>query len=171
MFNYSKLFILLLSINLGIIFADFNKCTSIEHCDKCPIQGKCETCEYGYTLNFEQTKCILLQSTEDSNKNNTNTKNYPQFDSLKNSGNNTVQKTSNDPITSNKPFSSAFNINNLEGQNYKSLFYKIILVLVIGFVLFLCIKYCLNRKKKGKFQYFYDPNGNPEEKAKVVYIQ
>ena len=69
--RYNKLIILLLYINLGIIFADENKCTSIEHCEKCPDKNKCETCENGYTLNTEQTKCILATSNN-NNQNNAN---------------------------------------------------------------------------------------------------
>ena len=69
--KYNKLIVLLLSINLGIIFADENKCSSIEHCEKCPDQNKCETCENGYTLNSEQTKCIQATSNN-SNQNNSN---------------------------------------------------------------------------------------------------
>ena len=62
----NKLFLFLIFITIGIILADEEKCKSIEHCYKCPEQNKCETCEDGYTLNFEQTKCVLL---ENNNKN------------------------------------------------------------------------------------------------------
>ena len=70
--KYNKLIVLLLSINLGIIFADENKCSSIEHCERCPDQNKCETCENGYILNTEQTKCILATSSNNNNQNNSN---------------------------------------------------------------------------------------------------
>jgi hypothetical protein len=38
-------------------------------------------------------------------------------------------------------------------------------------LLVLCARWIYAKKKKSKVGYFYDENGNPEEKAKVVYIQ
>ena len=72
--KYNKLIVLLIYINFGIIFANENKCSSIEHCEKCPDQSKCETCENGYILNSEQTKCILATSNN-NNQNNSNPSN------------------------------------------------------------------------------------------------
>ena len=84
-----------------------------------------------------------------------------------------MKKASNATITPNKPFSSAFN--NIEVKQgfikrYKGLIYKIAIFIVIGVVIYHYIRKYLKKRKAGKVQYFYDPNGN-EEKAKVVYIQ
>ena len=46
--RYNNLLILILTINLGIILTDEDKCTSIEHCQKCPNQNKCDECENGF---------------------------------------------------------------------------------------------------------------------------
>ena len=48
---------------------------------------------------------------------------------------------------------------------------KIVIIVVIAVILILCIRWIFSRKKKAKVGYFYDESGNPEEKAKVVYIQ
>ena len=53
--RYNKLLLVLFIINLGIIVSQDDRCTSIEHCLKCPDYGKCQSCEEGFTLNFEQT--------------------------------------------------------------------------------------------------------------------
>ena len=92
---------------------------------------------------------------------------------VKNVNSVSVKKASNTTITPNKPFSSAFN--NIEVKQgfikrYKGLIYKIAIFIVIGVVIYHYIRKYLKKRKAGKVQYFYDPNGN-EEKAKVVYIQ
>ena len=58
--RYNKLFMFLLSINIGIILSADDKCTSIDHCLKWTENNKCETCDKGYTLNFDQNKCNEL---------------------------------------------------------------------------------------------------------------
>ena len=64
----NKLFLFLLLISIGMILADKQKCKSIKHCNICPEKNKCKTCQDGYTLNLDKTKCILQ---ENKNKNAT----------------------------------------------------------------------------------------------------
>ena len=87
------------------------------------------------------------------------------------SGSNLVKKASNAPIASNKPFASAFDSNKDTESNKSSLVVKIIIFLVAGCLIFCCIKWLITKGKKNKVGYFYDESGNPDEKAKVVYIQ
>ena len=224
------LFIVLLYIHIGIIFADDNKC-SIEHCEKCSDETKCEKCKEGYTLNFSQTKCLELlknsnkqsgsaqkSSTSSSKKSSITSSgsakkssNATPSGSAKKSSNATpsgsakkssslakkssaskssgsakkssitsgsgkssnasTKKASNAPVASNKAFSSAFEGNLAEETNYTSLICKIAIYCCVGIVVICVIRWLLSKRKKNKVGYFYDESGNPEEKAKVVYIQ
>ena len=236
------LFIVLLYIHIGIIFADDNKC-SIEHCEKCSDETKCEKCKEGYTLNFSQTKCLELlknsnkqsgsaqkSSTSSSKKSSITSSgsakkssnatpsgsakkssNASPSGSAKKSSNATpsgsakkssslakkssaskssgsakkssitsgsgkssnasTKKASNAPVASNKAFSSAFEGNLAEETNYTSLICKIAIYCCVGIVVICVIRWLLSKRKKNKVGYFYDESGNPEEKAKVVYIQ
>ena len=224
------LFIVLLYIHIGIIFADDNKC-SIEHCEKCSDETKCEKCKEGYTLNFSQTKCLELlknsnkqsgsaqkSSTSSSKKSSITSSgsakkssNATPSGSSKKSSNATpsgsakkssssakksstskssgsakkssttsgsgkssnasTKKASNAPVASNKAFSSAFEGNLAEETNYTSLICKIAIYCCVGIVVICVIRWLLSKRKKNKVGYFYDESGNPEEKAKVVYIQ
>ena len=57
-YRFNIFILLLLSLQFWIILSqEENKCTTIEHCQKCPDQNKCEVCESGFNLNNEQ-KCI-----------------------------------------------------------------------------------------------------------------
>lgn len=85
-FRYNKLFLLLIFINLVTIFTDEERCKVIEHCDLCPEINRCETCQSGYTLNFQQTKCILLPDNNNFlNNQNPNKSNNPSASSVKKS--------------------------------------------------------------------------------------
>ena len=89
----------------------------------------------------------------------------------KNSENNFVQKSSKSAaVQSNKLTSSLHNLNNDFTSHDKFSFTKIIIFLIIGIAFILCIIWICSKRKK-KEGYFYDENGNPEEKAKVVYIK
>jgi hypothetical protein len=57
------------------------------------------------------------------------------------------------------------------GRNNTKLVLKMFCGVVIIILIVLCARWIYARKKKVKVGYFYDENGNPEEKAKVVYIQ
>ena len=57
------------------------------------------------------------------------------------------------------------------GKRNTSLVLKLFCCVVIIVLIVLCVRWIYARKKKAKVAYFYDENGNPEEKAKVVYIQ
>ena len=272
------LFIVLLSIHIGIILADDNKC-SIEHCEKCSEETKCETCKEGYTLNFAQTKCLELiknsnkqsssaqnssgvsknssastssgsakkspastssgsakkssastlsgsakkssvstssgsakkssvstssgsakkssstpsgsaKKSSSSNKSSSSTQKSSNSRSSKKSSqvnpsgstkkssattssgknsNTSVNKASNAPIASNKAFQSAFEGKLEEEKSYTSIIFKVAIFCVVGIIIYFCIK--IIKKRKNKVGYFYDESGNPEEKAKVVYIQ
>ena len=134
-----NLLIILISLNLGIILADDDKCTSIEHCSKCPNNSTCEICEPGYKLNYEN-KCIESNENSQNCTNDTNTSvrnpgssNQQSVDSNKNSttsskseNNNSnpshasnnpvgsnVSHASNNPVASNAPHAS----NNPVGSN------------------------------------------------------
>ena len=85
-FSYNKLFLLLIFINLVTIFSDEERCKVIEHCDLCPEINRCETCQNGYTLNFQQTKCILLPDNNNIlNNENPNKSNNQSASSVKKS--------------------------------------------------------------------------------------
>ena len=81
-----------------------------------------------------------------------------------------MKKASNAPMASNKPLSSAGEIKELD-MNDKGFFKKIIIYLVVGCVIIILMIYSCCKKRKSKSGYFYDESGNPEEKAKVVYIK
>ena len=251
--RYNKLFIFLLSINIGIIISEGEKCTSIDHCLKCPENNKCETCDKGYTLNFDQTKCLEFiqpdnskstksgssknaasassassakkssasvssassakkssasassassakkssasassassakkssssaqkssassskasSSAKKSSSSASKSENKPSGSEQK-SGSSSVKKASNAPTASNKPFASAFDSNKDTETSKLSLVVKIIICIVVGSIIFCCLKSCIAKRKKSKVGYFYDESGNPDEKAKVVYIQ
>ena len=110
-----NLLIILISLNLGIILADDDKCTSIEHCSKCPNNSTCEICEPGYKLNYEN-KCIESNENSQNCTNDTNTSvrnpgssNQQSVDSNKNSttssksenNNSNPSHASNNPVGSN----------------------------------------------------------------------
>jgi hypothetical protein len=123
--KYHNLFIILISLNLGIILADDDKCTSIEHCFKCPNNLTCEKCETGYKLNYEN-KCIESnissqnctnetnssvlnpgpsnQQAADSNKNSSTSTNSENNNSTLNNSNSL--HASNAPVASNTPHAS-----------------------------------------------------------------
>lgn len=123
--KYQNLFIILISLNLGIILADDDKCTSIEHCFKCPNNLTCEKCETGYKLNYEN-KCIESnissqnctnetnssvlnlgpsnQQAADSNKNSSTSTNSENNNSTLNNSNSL--HASNAPVASNTPHAS-----------------------------------------------------------------
>ena len=73
-------------------------------------------------------------------------------------------------MASNKPLSSAGENKELD-INSKGFFNRIIIYLVAGGIIVILMIYFCCKKKKSKSGYFYDESGNPEEKAKVVYIQ
>ena len=62
--DYLVLF-LLLSIYFEFVIAQEEKCNTIEHCQKCPVQDKCEICENGFKLN-EEGKCIEMTNPSGS---------------------------------------------------------------------------------------------------------
>ena len=110
-----NLLIILISLNLGIILADDDKCTSIEHCSKCPNNSTCEICKPGYKLNYEN-KCIESNENSQNCTNDTNTSvrnpgssNQQSVDSNKNSttssksenNNSNPSHASNNPVGSN----------------------------------------------------------------------
>ena len=122
-----NLLIILISLNLGIILADDDKCTSIEHCSKCPNNSTCEICEPGYKLNYEN-KCIESNENSQNCTNDTNTSvrnpgssNQQSVDSNKNSttssksenNNSNPSHASNNPVGSNVSHAS----NNPVGSN------------------------------------------------------
>ena len=78
---------------------------------------------------------------------------------------------SNAPQASNDAFSSVINAAKRLGKKNSRLFLKIFCGIIIFTLIILCARWIYNKKKKAKVGYFYDENGNPEEKAKVVYIQ
>jgi len=228
--RYNKLFIFILSINIGIILGS-KKCTSIDNCSKCPEDNKCEKCEKGYTLNFDQTKCLELiqpdnskstkssssqkspsassakkssatassakkssatassassakksssaaqkSSTSAAKKSSTSSSSAKKSSSVskienKPSGSSPIKKASNAPTASNKPFASAFDSNKDTESSKSSLIVKIIIFLIAGCLIFFCLKWFIAKRKKSRVGYFYDESGNPDEKAKVVYIQ
>ena len=241
--RYNKLFVFILSINIGIILGS-EKCTSINNCEKCPEDNKCQQCEKGYTLNFDQTKCLELiqpdnsKSSKSGSSQNTPSASGAQKSSAsassaqkssasassakkssasassassakksssaaqkssgsasskkssassssakksssasksenKPSGSSPVKKASNAPTASNKPFASAFDSNKDKDteSSKSSLVVKIIIFLVAGSLIFCFLKWIINKRKKSRVGYFYDESGNPDEKAKVVYIQ
>ena len=251
--RYNKLFVFILSINIGIILGS-KKCTSINNCAKCPENNKCQECEKGYTLNFDQTKCLELiqpdnsKSSKSGSSQNTPSASGAQKSSAsassaqkssasassakkssssassaqkssasassassakksssaaqkssdsasskkssassssakksssasksenKPSGSSPVKKASNAPTASNKPFASAFDSNKDKDteSSKSSLVVKIIIFLVAGSLIFCFLKWLINKRKKSRVGYFYDESGNPDEKAKVVYIQ
>jgi cobalamin biosynthesis Mg chelatase CobN len=109
-----NLFIILISLNLGIILADDDKCTSIEHCSKCPNNLTCEICETGYKLNYEN-KCIESNENSQNSTNDTNasvrnpgSSNQQSVDSNQNSTTslNSENKNSNPSHASNNPVAS-----------------------------------------------------------------
>lgn len=106
--KYQNLFIILISLNLGIILADEDKCTSIEHCSKCPNNSTCEICETGYKLNYDN-KCIVSSEYSQNNTNNTYSSmrnpgysNQQSFSSNKNST--TSENSLNNNLTQNNSF-------------------------------------------------------------------
>ena len=111
--KYQNLFIILISLNLGIILADDDKCTSIEHCFKCPNNLTCEKCETGYKLNYEN-KCIESNESSQNCTNETNSSvlnpspsNQQTADSNKNCSNSTNSENNNSTINnSNTPHAS-----------------------------------------------------------------
>jgi hypothetical protein len=109
-----NLLIILISLNLGIILADDDKCTSIEHCSKCPNNSTCEICETGYKLNYEN-KCIesnesIQNCTNDTNASvrNPGSSNQQSVNLNKNSttSSNSENKNSNPLHASNNPVAS-----------------------------------------------------------------
>ena len=84
---------------------------------------------------------------------------------------NNVPNASNPPQASNKQFSSVFNPNQNLRKKKSHAIIKIICGIVLIILIAICIRWIYVRKKKVKVGYFYDENGNPEEKAKVVIIQ
>ncbi len=220
----NKLLLFLLLINIAIIVAEDQKCESLEHCDKCPDPNKCEKCENGYSLNFEQTKCILVENNDKPSGSGTKSSSAqqnpssssgsakksssaPSSGSAKNSSptpaqnspppsgstkksssapaqnqpsgsaqtssNNQVNKASNPPVASNKPFSSAFEGKIGEEKNiFSNSLVKMAKYFAICIVVILCLRcIILKVKKNKKEEYFYDDSENPKEKAKTVYIK
>ena len=78
---------------------------------------------------------------------------------------------SNTPQASNNPISSVITTAKRLGKKNKRVFLKIFCFVIIFTLIVLCARWIYAKKKKSKLGYFYDENGNPEEKAKVVYIQ
>jgi hypothetical protein len=78
---------------------------------------------------------------------------------------------SNTPQASNNPISSVITTAKRLGKKNKRVFLKIFCFVIIFTLIVLCARWIYAKKKKSKVGYFYDENGNPEEKAKVVYIQ
>ena len=182
--DYLVLF-LLLSIYFEFVIAQEEKCNTIEHCQKCPVQDKCEICENGFKLN-EEGKCIEMtnpsgssvrkssSAQQQNNPSGSSTRkssspqpqNNPSGSSARKSS--SAQKASNSPIPSNQ---ETLNLNKEIDLSNKGTIYKIIIYIVIGIVVLLCLRWLCLRKKSHKTGYFYDENGNIESKAKVVYIQ
>ena len=100
--------------------------------------------------------------------------NKPSGSSVKHSSQNlantSVKKASNSPIASNKVINTPGDAQNLETED-KGIFHNIFLYLIAGCIILILTIYCCLKKRKSKSGYFYDESGNPEEKAKVVYIQ
>ena len=90
--------------------------------------------------------------------------------SAKNSTSNSAHKASNAPVASNKPQSSAIDLNKELEENSTN-WVKICICSTVVVAILICIICIFCRKKKGKVGYFYDDSGNPDEKAKVVYIK
>lgn len=199
--RYINLFIILISLNLGIILADEEKCTSIEHCSKCPNKSTCEICEIGYILNSDN-KCIesngsIQNCTNEtkssnqqavvSNQNCTSSQNSQNNNSTQNNSNSlhasnvpvasNTPKASNNPTASNAPQASNALTSNKQSSTFipsvfgNMSFMKTCTCIVFIIVAILCIRWVFLKKKKGKVGYFYDESGYPGEKAKVVYIQ
>ena len=184
----NKLFLLLFFINLVTIFTQQEKCKAIEHCDLCPDLPKCETCSVGYTLNFYQTKCLLLHDNVNLLSNSSSSQNLtsvnqqtPQLGSPKNSSlvggqNNQYggvpQTPSNNLVNNTKPFSSAFDLTAKQNlaTSQKGKIVTIVVILVVVVVIILCIRWLISKGKRNRGGYFYDESGN-QERAKVVYIQ
>ena len=182
----NKLFLLLLFINVVTIFTQQEKCKAIEHCDLCPDLPKCETCSVGYTLNFYQTKCLLLHDNVNYLSNSSSSKNLSSVNqqalgSAKNSSlvvgqNNQYggvpQKPSNNLVNNTKPFSSAFDLTAKQNlaTSQKGKIVSIVVIFVVVVVIILCIRWLISKRKKNRGGYFYDESGN-QERAKVVYIQ
>jgi len=84
---------------------------------------------------------------------------------------NNSPNASNSPQASNRPFASVIDAAKRLGKKNSKVFLKIFCFIIILTLIVLCARWVYAKKKKSKVGYFYDEHGNPEEKAKVVYIQ
>ena len=174
--------LLLIFLSFTLILSQDENCTSILHCHKCPDIKRCETCDTGYKLAIELDRCIpenepysQSQGAKGSSQNCTNTTSNESLSSnISLASKNPIAQ--NAPVASNNPMASnAKNTNqglspfeSTDSSGGSSLKICICIVVVI---LVICIIYICIRKKRGKASYFYDESGNPDEKAKVVYIR
>ena len=53
-----NIFFFLVFIKLNFILCQEEKCSTIKHCLKCTKENKCDKCEFGYRLNYDDTKCV-----------------------------------------------------------------------------------------------------------------
>ena len=172
--------LLLIFLSFTLILSQDENCTSIPHCRHCPDIKRCEVCGNGYKLALELDRCIPENESYSQNQgvsaqaigSSQNCTNTTSNESLSSN----VSLASKPPIASNNPMASNVKDTNkglslLENTNSSggsSLKICICIVVVISVI---CIIYLCIRKKKGKASYFYDESGNPDEKAKVVYIK
>ena len=179
-------FLLLIFLCFTLILSQNENCTSILHCHHCPDIKRCEICDTGYKLALELDRCIPENESYSQNQgvsaqaigSSQNCTNTTSNESL--SSNISLASkppiAQNAPVASNNPMASNAKDTNqglslLERTNSSggsSLKICICIVVVISVI---CIIYLCIRKKKGKASYFYDESGNPDEKAKVVYIK
>ena len=171
--------LLLIFLSFTLIISQDENCTSILHCHKCPDIKRCETCDTGYKLSLELDRCIPANEsysqnlgTNGSSQNCTNTTSNETLSSNISLASK-IPIAQNAPVASNNPMASNANqglspFDRTDSSGGSSLKICICIVVVI---LVICIIYLYIRKKKGKTSYFYDESGNPDEKAKVVYIR
>ena len=110
----SFFYIILILINFSFISSDEGKCTTLEHCLKCPQSDKCEECEPGFELNNNHTKCDSKEkssSSSSSPKKSSQNQNNPVNSSPKKSSQNQKNPVNSSPKKSsqnqNNPINSS----------------------------------------------------------------
>ena len=193
----NKFSLLLIFLSFTLILSQDENCTSILHCHKCPDIKRCETCDSGYKLAVELDRCIPenesysqnltlfqqnspgpLSSNNAQNLLNSSSGSAQALGSSQNCTNTTsnVSLASKPPVAFNNPMASNAQKANqglspLESSESSGGSSRKIIICLVVVILVICIIYICIRKKRGKASYFYDESGNPDEKAKVVYIR
>ena len=171
-----------------------HKCPDIKRCETCDSGYKlaveldrCIPENESYDLNLtlsQQNSPGPLSSNNAQNALNSSSGSQQAIGSSQNCTNTTsnislssnISFASKPPVASNNPMASNAQkanqglspLENTESSGGSS--HKFIICLIVV-ILIICVIYICIRKKKGKASYFYDESGNPDEKAKVVYIR